>query len=50
MQGFIRTASRNIVQEAATPAELIDSLQAYTPPASIISLKLATPDQEQLRG
>ena len=45
-EGFIRPASRGILIEAATPAELIDKLAAHKPPESIIQLKKAMASQE----
>ncbi|KAK9839266.1 hypothetical protein WJX81_004770 [Elliptochloris bilobata] len=45
-EGFIRPASRGILIEAATPAELIDKLAAHEPPASIIQLRKEMATQE----
>ena len=42
MQGFIRQPSRDIVLESGDPRELIDKLEIYSPPTSIIKVhKLA---------
>jgi hypothetical protein len=41
LQGFIRPASRAILIDAATPAELLDKLAAYQPPPSLIALASA---------
>jgi hypothetical protein len=50
LQGFIRQPSRDIVLQSADPAELIELLEGYSPPHSIISLALQGKLQHNLRG
>ena len=38
LQGFVRQPSRDIVLESSDPAELIDRLEKYSPPTSIIKV------------
>lgn len=40
-EGFVRPNSRTILQCENTPAELLDALQAYTPPTSLVELLAA---------
>ena len=49
-EGFIRDASRSIVLQSADPAELIDQLESYSAPHSIIALALEGKLQHNLRG
>lgn len=42
-EGFVREASRTIVIEGKTPAELLDKLAAYKPPPSLLELAKTAP-------
>ncbi|DBA88899.1 hypothetical protein WJX79_002825 [Trebouxia sp. C0005] len=42
-EGFVREASRTIVIEGRTPAELLDKLAAYKPPPSLLELAKTAP-------
>ena len=37
-QGFVRPASRQILQDASSPSELLDKLEQYQPPTSLITI------------
>lgn len=50
VQGFIRQPSRDIVLQSRDPKELIDRLENYSPPASIIKLALEGKLLHNLRG
>jgi hypothetical protein len=50
LQGFVRQPSRDIVLESMDPRELIDKLETYSPPASIIKLALEGKLLHNLRG
>ena len=41
VQGFVRPASRKILQDANTASELLDKLEAYQPPVSLIKVLAA---------
>ena len=49
-QGFIRQPSRDIVLQSRDPKELIDLLENYSPPSSIIKLALEGKLLHNLRG
>lgn len=49
-QGFVRQPSRDIVLQSRDPKQLIDQLETYSPPASIIKLALEGKLLHNLRG
>ena len=50
VQGFVRQPSRDIVIQSRDPKELIDRLEKYSPPSSIIKLALEGKLLHNLRG
>lgn len=36
VQGFVRPASRKILQSGSSPAKLLNTLQSYRPPISLV--------------
>lgn len=49
LQGFVRPASRQILQDASSPSELLDKLERYQPPTSLITILAAERKAEELQ-